>query len=209
MEVPAAPREGLGQDWLDQQHRRAWTGLAELWGDADRAAALQSACDGALRTGFGCTRNQGSWARIRQLGLPVVLVLRDVQPRLVLLAGMKSGELLLGWGADRITVRPDAVDENWLGEYYVAWPQAPDWPLEIRRGEAGPAVDIVMDMATLAQPAWNGGGAFDEDFEAWLMAFQRRNGLVADGIVGPNTLIHLMSPTISQPRLVTETTESS
>jgi murein L,D-transpeptidase YcbB/YkuD len=66
-----------------------------------------------------------------------------------------------------------------------------------------------MDMATLADPAWGGGGVFDANFEAWLMAFQRRNGLAADGIVGPNTLIHLMAPTISEPRLVTEARENS
>jgi murein L,D-transpeptidase YcbB/YkuD len=39
------------------------------------------------------------------------------------------------------------------------------------------------------------------------MSFQRRNGLDADGIIGPNTLIHLMAPTISDPRLVTDEEE--
>jgi peptidoglycan hydrolase-like protein with peptidoglycan-binding domain len=210
---PAGASSEAGQvlqpDWLEQQHRRAWLGLAELWGDADRAEAIRAACDGAPRTGFGCTRNAGSWARIRQLGLPVVLVMQDEQPRFVLLAGIRTGELLLGSAADRRAVLRDTVEAQWLGEYYVAWPQAPDWPVQIQRGETGPAVEIVMEMAALAQPGWSGGGVFDENFEAWLMAFQRRNGLVADGIVGPNTLIHLMAPTITEPRLVTEATENS
>ena len=43
---------------------------------------------------------------------------------------------------------------------------------------------------------------FDASFESWLMDFQRRNGLDADGIIGPNTLIHLMAPTLGEPRLV-------
>ena len=128
---------------------------------------------------------------------------------LVLLAGMRTGELLLGSAADRRAVTRDIVEARWLGEYYVAWPQEPDWPVQIQRGESGPAVEIVMEMAALAQPGWSGGSVFDADFEAWLMAFQRRNGLVANGIVGPNTLIHLMAPTITEPRLVTEATENS
>jgi murein L,D-transpeptidase YcbB/YkuD len=59
-----------------------------------------------------------------------------------------------------------------------------------------------MEMAAAADPAWQGGGVFDSGFESWLMTFQRRNGLKADGIVGPNTLIYLMAPTITQPRLI-------
>jgi general secretion pathway protein A len=207
--VQPGARPGLQSDWLEQQHRRAWVGMAELWGDADSAGAIQAACDGMARTGFGCIRDQGNWARIRQLGLPVVLVLRDAEARLVLLAGMSANQLIVGWGSNRSAVGRDAIEDRWLGEYYVAWPQAPDWPMQIQRGEVGPAVEIVMDMAAFAQPAWSGSRVFDEQFESWLMAFQRRNGLKVDGIVGPNTLIHLMAPTISEPRLATEATERS
>ncbi|MFC1696422.1 peptidoglycan-binding domain-containing protein, partial [Pseudomonadota bacterium] len=71
------------------------------------------------------------------------------------------------------------------------------------------AVDIVMEMAGFAEPAWDGGVVFDSDFESWLLNFQRRNGLNADGIVGPNTLIYLMAPTISQPRLILADEERS
>ncbi|NNK37725.1 MAG: peptidoglycan-binding protein, partial [Xanthomonadales bacterium] len=86
---------------------------------------------------------------------------------------------------------------------------APDWPGEIRRGEAGAAVDIVMEMAAYAEPAWNGGGIFDSGFENWLRTFQQRHGLKADGIIGPNTLIYLMAPTIREPRLIVADEENS
>jgi murein L,D-transpeptidase YcbB/YkuD len=43
---------------------------------------------------------------------------------------------------------------------------------------------------------------FDKRFETWLMAFQRRNGLQADGIIGPRTLMYLVAPTIVEPRLI-------
>ena len=66
-----------------------------------------------------------------------------------------------------------------------------------------------MEMATLADPPWRGEAVFDQSFESWLMAFQRRNGLKSDGIVGPNTLLYLMAPTISQPRLITAADERS
>lgn len=205
----SAPSAGLDAAWLDGQHQAAWQTVADLWQDGGRARAIQLACDGTARTGFACIRDQGNWSRIRQLGLPVVLVLRDESTHLLVLRGFTADGLLVGQPDPAYRVNRDAVEQRWLGEYYVAWPQAPDWPGEIRRGETGAAVDIVMEMASFADPAWHGSGVFDEEFEAWLKAFQRRNGLRADGIIGPKTLMYLIAPSIDEPRLVLETTEGS
>jgi len=125
------------------------------------------------------------------------------------LRGMSRDGLLVGDERSAMEVSRDAVENRWLGEFIVPWPQASDWPGQIRRGESGAAVEIIMEMATFANPAWRGSGAFDKNFESWLMEFQRRNGLKADGIVGPNTLLFLMAPTISKPRLITSADERS
>jgi len=208
-ELTPEPPSGLEADWLADQHRRAWQSLADLWQDSGNADAIQSACDGLPGSGYACLRDQGNWSRVRKLGLPVILVLRKTEIRLVVLSGFVGDALLMGSAADAREVSRDAVEQHWFGEYMIAWPQAPDWPGEIRRGESGAAVDIVMEMAAVADPAWQGGAAFDSGFESWLMTFQRRNGLKADGIVGPNTLIHLMAPTITHPRLILDGEERS
>jgi general secretion pathway protein A len=192
----------LDKSWLDSHHERAWQALAGLWNDSGRASAMRSACDGVVATGYACLRERGNWARVQQLGLPVLLVLQGEESRYLLLRGMTRLGLLVGDGHSPLEVSRAAVEKRWLGEFIVAWPQAPDWPGEIQRGESGTAVDIITQMSTFADPAWHGGGVFDENFESWLMAFQRRNGLKADGIVGPNTLLYLMAPTISEPRLI-------
>jgi len=155
-----------------------------------------------IATGYACLRERGSWARVQQLGLPVLLVLQGEESRYLLLRGMTQGGLLVGDQHSPLEVSRAAVENYWLGEFFVPWPQAPDWPGHIQRGETGAAVDIITEMAGFADPAWLGGSVFDENFESWLMAFQRRNGLKADGIVGPNTLLYLMAPTISEPRLI-------
>ena len=192
----------LDESWLDSQHETAWQALADLWHDSGRAKDMRSACDGVVATGYACLRERGSWARVQQLGLPVLLVLRGEDSRHLLLRGITQESLLVGDEHSSMEVFRAAVDNHWLGEFIVTWPQAPDWPSQIRRGESGMAVDIIVEMASFAEPAWQGGGMFDEEFESWLMAFQRRNGLKADGIVGPNTLLYLMAPTISEPRLI-------
>jgi len=197
------------QAWLDEQHRAAWRTMAKLWRDEESANAIASACEGVLGLGYACFRDQGNWSRIRNLGLPVILVLQTDIPKYLVLQGFSPDGLLVNSGDDRVTVSREAIEQLWLGEYLVAWPQAPDWPLQIRRGQTGTAVDIVMEMAGYAEPPWSGEGLFDSAFETWLTAFQRRNGLRADGIIGPNTLIYLMAPTIAEPRLVLATGERS
>ena len=197
----AVPRDELDDEWLDQQHLDVWRSLAGLWQSPGNAVAMQLACDGAVRTGYACLRESGSWSRIRQLGLPVILVLRSSGTQLLLLSGFEGDSALVGAGENSRRIARGDIEEIWLGEYLLAWPQAPDWPLEIHRGQSGEAVDIVMQMASLADPAWQGEGVFDGRFESWLKDFQRRHGLAADGIIGPNTLIHLMAPTINEPRL--------
>mgnify|MGYP001826308933 FL=1 len=210
-EVTVDPATGvpteLDKSWLADEDSSAWRTIAALWQSPEKAAAVQTACDGAVRTGFSCLREFGNWSRIRQLGLPVLLVLREDRSRLLVLRGYDGEQLVVGSEQNSLTVPRGIIEEMWLGEYLVAWPQAPDWPVEIRKGESGPAVDIVMQMASFAQPPWQGSGEFDAGFESWLMSFQQRNGLVADGIIGPNTLIHLMAPTIDQPRLLVHTDE--
>jgi general secretion pathway protein A len=192
----------LDNDWLDTQHETAWQALAGLWHDSGRANDMRSACDGVAATGYACLRESGSWARVRQLGLPVLLVLQGEESRYLLLRGMTRDGLLVGNEHSPMEVSRAAVENRWLGEFIVPWPQSPDWPGDIQLGESGVAVDIITEMAGFADPAWLGGAVFDENFESWLMAFQRRNGLKADGIVGPNTLLYLMAPTISEPRLI-------
>ncbi|MEJ8567516.1 AAA family ATPase [Elongatibacter sediminis] len=197
------PATGMDPAWIDRQHDRAFAGLAELWGGAGGAEAIRAACGGIQGAGYACLRDSGNWSRVLHLGLPVILVLNDRGGRRVLLRGVAANQVLLGDASDTRLVGRSEVEARWLGEYFIAWPQAPDWPLQIRRGESGPAVDIVLRMAELADPPWHGSDHFNADFEAWLLAFQRNNGLTADGIIGPKTLLYLLAPGVEEPRLLT------
>ena len=60
-----------------------------------------------------------------------------------------------------------------------------------------------MEMAARDEVPYHGGQVFDAAFEQWLKNFQMRNGLAADGIVGRKTLLHLMTSSIEEPRLLT------
>ena len=192
----------LDMDWLVNHQPVVWQGLAEIWQQPGAAFSIEAACNGDNSSGYACLRDQGSWSKIKRLGLPVVLILQEQPSTYLLLQGMNDKRLLVGT-ADRLTtVSKDAVESRWLGAYLVVWPQATEWPTEVSRGNNGPAVTTIIEMATRVDVPYHGGQVFDAAFEEWLKNFQIRNGLRADGIVGRNTLLYLMTASIDEPQLL-------
>jgi len=192
----------LGPQWLDGYQIQVWQDVADVWQDSTAALNIEKACEGNSSLGYACLRDQGSWAKIRRLDLPVILVLQSDRTQYVLLRGMHDDLLLLGGIDAPITVEQSALDRHWLGAYLVAWPQAKGWPAAVKRGDDGVAVATIMQMAQRVEYPYRGGLVFGEGFETWLKGFQIRNGLDADGIVGRNTLLHLMTASIEEPKLL-------
>lgn len=199
---PVNPVTALDMTWLEGHQAQVWQGLAQVWNDMGQGVSIQAACDGDNSWGYACLRDQGSWSRIKRVGLPVVLVLQGENPSYLLLRGMDNERLLVGSPGRSLTVSTNSVDSRWLGAYFVAWPQASGWPAEVKRGNSGPAVTTIMEMATRVDVPYHGGQVFDAAFELWLKGFQVRNGLQADGIVGRKTLLYLMTASIEEPSLL-------
>jgi general secretion pathway protein A len=188
--------------WLEDHQHVILQGLAEVWQDPGAAFSIEASCIDDTSRGYACLRDQGSWSKIRHLGLPVILVLQGQTPTYLLLHGINDRRLLVGTPGRLVTVSKDAVESRWLGTYLVAWPQAPGWPAEVRRGDKGSAVATIMEMAARVDVPYHGEQMFDARFERWLKSFQIQNGLQADGIVGRNTLLHLMTASIDEPQLL-------
>jgi general secretion pathway protein A len=194
--------EALGKDWLEDHQQAIWQGLADNWRQPGAAVAIQAACNGDDSLGYACLRDQGNWLKINRLGLPVVLVLQEGSSSYLLLQGVDADRLLVGTAEQLRTVSRESVESSWLGTYLVVWPQAAGWPPIVGRGDTGPAVATIMEMASLVDVPYHGDRVFDAAFELWLRGFQARNGLKADGIVGRNTLLQLMTASIQEPKLL-------
>jgi len=194
--------EALDTAWLDNHQQVVWQGLAEIWRQPGAGFAIQASCNGDNSLGYACLRDQGNWLKISRLGLPTILVLHGDALSYLLLQGVDGKRLLVGTADQLITVSKESVESLWLGTYLIAWPQAAGWPRSIKRGGTGPAVATIMEMATQLDDPYNGEQVFDAAFELWLKDFQVQNGLEADGIVGRNTLLHLMTASIDEPKLL-------
>lgn len=199
----------LDEDWLDIQDQAAWQGLATLWDEPGVGNAIRTACNEGNADGWACLKGDGSLARIAQLGLPVILQLQGPESDLLLLQGIKGDRLLVGAPGTTLTVSRLAVEDRWYGDYMVAWPQATNWPREIASGDGGQAVATVVQLARLSDQPYRGAAVFGTDFESWLIQFQQRYGLEADGIVGPRTLLYLIRPSIGEPGLLSDWPEAN
>ncbi len=185
--------------------KQAWSGMAQIWGIEGQGSLLTESCNKRSNNGFACLQLQGNLRRIRDLNLPVIIELGSGEsPDYLLLTelGNSSADVYpLG------LVSLPALEQDWRGRYYVIWPQDPDWPQTIRADQA--EGEIGQRLKRLAQqlvPAWQGevSALADPQFGSWLRTFQRSWGLDDDGIIGPETLLYLIAPSLNTQLSVDE-----
>jgi general secretion pathway protein A len=102
----------------------------------------------------------------------------------------------------------EQVERNWYGNYTLLVQAPPGGRLYMKIGDRGPVVSWLRQQLEQAQgvsiPA-SDPLDFDFDLQKQVLAFQRNHGLVTDGIVGKNTMMHLNTASGREdiPRLLT------
>jgi len=179
-----------GDGWL-----QAVLGLSRLWRVPPPSAGA-SLCDWARANGLDCYSRPVSWSELRALDLPAVLELSAAQDAAVhvLLFGLSENEAMVSVDGREQRIARAELEGAWRGGQVLLWrpPLASNRP--IRLDQTGERVRWLRDTLALI----DGGDASSgesERFDAALLervkAFQRQRGLDVDGIVGPQTFIHL------------------
>ena len=182
----------------DSYNSTAWRELLALWsvdlpGDAD-----PDFCELAIQYGLLCVSRQGNWNTLRQLDRPVILQLvaadgRHVPVVLQYLDKM-SAELIVD--NELYGLKVGQVDSFWNGEYSLLLQMPPGGKLYLRAGIQAEDVQWLRKQLEVAQgveiPA-SDPLFFDQVLKRHLLDFQRIQGLVPDGVMGKNTIIHLNS----------------
>ncbi len=177
----------------------AWSGLDQQ--------SIATACESPdpVVDGVGCVALRGNWAYIGQIGLPVILRLSEglaTTDRQVLLTGIVGEQLLLRHQGQELRVPARQLDRWWLGDFYVVWP---DPGTLLRPETVATAVRQMKSLAArLETGPWTGAvdEIYDPQFTRWVEAFQRRNGLQDDGVIGPVTRLFLKAPHLDGPSLI-------
>ncbi|MEO5686054.1 MAG: AAA family ATPase [Burkholderiaceae bacterium] len=166
--------------------------LAPEWalqlGDGDPCAL-------AAQQDVRCLRAHGGLALLRLLARPSVLVLRDAQdrPLHVVLAGLGHDEATLLVGKSALQVPLALLTTAWRGDFITYWRVPPGYSVPLSLGSHGPLVDAVGAQlaAGLGAPAPAPEHVFDATLRSRVAAFQQTQGLTADGVVGPTTLMQI------------------
>lgn len=215
--VVSAPPETvpyLPGDALDQRIRLAgasaqpaWSQLLGLW--TVRANETQvadaSACAPVLAPGLFCLRGRASLDKLSALGRPALLRLQSPEGEAwALLLGADSLRVRLWLGGGRFDTDRLALEGNWRGDYLTIWRGPAFLAPPPVVGDSGPAVDWIhdrlRDRAGLVTPE-AGPAVLDDASLGAVRRVQGAHGLVADGVVGPETLLALSSRDSEGPRL--------
>jgi len=196
---------------LPRDLNTAWRELAPLW---KLATSNIDPCQAALTQQLQCYRTDKlTVPLLRQLGRPGILTLQgdDVDPPVyALLVGLTEQTATLQIGASQHQVRLMALSRLWRGEFATYWHQPPGYTSDLPDGSSGPAIErLARQLSRLdgaPTPAASAAAAptLDTALRARVRAFQRAQGLKADGQPGPLTFMQIDSATdMNEPRLQT------
>jgi general secretion pathway protein A len=134
---------------------------------------------------------------LRNLNRPAILSLYDDsgKPFHVLLAGLDGQRARFVAGQETREFDVGVLESRWFGEYQLLWKPPAFYTAATGPGDSGPAIPwLARSLAALGLYARNGS---EKRLEGHLLGalkrFQLAAGLVPDGMLGPQTLIHLLN----------------
>ena len=138
----------------------------------------------------------GTLDSLIRLNRPAVVKLRDAEGRKfsVALTAIKGDKATIEMGSEVQTVDLREIENKWADDYTVLWNIPPGYQDKIRPGSKGVVaawIDLQLSSIQGREPRQQKQPVYDADLVAQVKKFQSAEGLLADGIVGPQTIIHL------------------
>lgn len=203
--------EAVQQSSPGQSAYEATEALLRSWGaeqltPAEAAGASLDLPEIARQRGLRYLALQGNLNTLRVLDLPVILEVApdDGSPaRFVTLEQLADTSARVAVGRDTLDMTPVVLAESWFGKAHLFWQDIDRLGPFLALGQSNDAVyRLHARLRAAAVYAGNDSQMFAPETEAAVLRFQQRERLVADGKVGPMTMIALYRRT-SPERLPT------
>lgn len=161
----------------------------------------------ARESGLSFLSLRGSINDLRALDRPVLLKLTGPRGESfhATLTALDEQTATLSSSAENYPVPVDELVRHWFGEYELLWQPPPGYRRALIPGDRGVTVEWLarrFDLLHQRPDRPVAGRVYDEALYREVREFQANEGLDADGLVGPLTLIRLNNRTGgAQPRL--------
>ncbi len=189
----------LAEPTLRADKKSAFASLYARWRIDFDGGKTALACERGRPEGLECLFKTGTWAKLRRYNLPAIIELTTSkgERRYATVVALGDDSATLDFGGRRLTFPFSEIDRYWDGAFIVLWKAPGIGVASIAPGARGKDVEWLRQRLSEVDGAPAGSrnrDVFDEELRARVIAFQRARALVADGIVGEETLIHLASP---------------
>ena len=187
----------LFADALDSQsagRAEAYEALFALWNIPYNRKTATTMCRQAAASGLSCLHKQGNLNSLRMHNRPAVLTLLNSrgEPRQVTLGEISHNTATLYFNNKNYRLELSELDRYWYGSYILLWKKPPLYTRAITPGEDSRLVPwLDTQLAGILHEDKLGSDRYDKALARRVRAFQQQQGLKADGIVGPLTLIHI------------------
>ncbi len=178
---------------LNDSKTTAFTTLFKSWGSEYQAG---DACQNAETFGLHCYSTRGGLEELRQLNRPAVMQLHDAAGRefYATLIALDENRASFIIGNQNRSIPLKKLAAQWSGFYTILWKMPANAAEKIRSGDSGPTVKWISQQLAkfqgdAAQNITN--PVFDESMINQIKQFQLDQGLIPDGILGPQTLMRL------------------
>jgi general secretion pathway protein A len=204
--------EAVQQSSPGQSAYEATEALLRSWGaeqltPAEAAGSSLDLPEIARQRGLRYLALQGNLNTLRVLDLPVILEVApdDGSPaRFVALEQLAESSARVAVGRETLEMTPVVLAESWFGKAHLFWQDIDRMGAFLALGQSSDAVYRLHERLRAAD-VYVGGDSpvFAPETEAAVLRFQQRERLVADGKVGPMTMIALYRRTSPErlPRL--------
>jgi len=173
----------------------AYDALFHAWGKQYNSRTSVTACRQATAYSLSCLYKQGNLNSLKQHNRPAVLtMINNMGEKRYLTITSIDGDIASVSSGDRqYSIRLRDLDDHWYGQYTLLWLKPGSYASAVTPGESGSFVRWLDEQISIitGQQQERISGTYDEPLVAKVKSFQSQQGLTADGIVGPVTIIHI------------------
>jgi general secretion pathway protein A len=201
-EIPAVPAarpepslalsEGISGD---EGRTSAFMAMLGEWNVQGIAADPEKTCEQLSAHGLQCVKTRGDIEMLRKMNRPSVLRLtgdNGVDAYVTLVSPSDGSANCLAAGIVRTIALPE-LESRWTGDFIAIQRMEPEFEGAMSNGDSGSAVawlDGQLSRIRGRQPRWD-NNVFDDSIEKEVREYQRKQGLVPDGVVGQKTMLKI------------------